>query len=245
MEPLRDRPEAATVPQVDHLEERIVEQRLHVSNPADGVGQILIDAPPRNVPLPPLWQQFEAALEELRESGHRVVVVGSSVEGYFIGHGSLESIISYFSGEEVGGDTMAQPRVSRELDRGPMISIAAVDGQAWGGGAELSWACDLRVASEAATLAQPEVNIGLTPGFGGAAKLARLAGEAAALRVCLDGRPIGATEAQALGLVHRVVPPGGALDAAVEWGAWLAQHPGLGAGGEQAAHQGQPGRHLA
>lgn len=183
-----------------------------------------MDAPPRNILDSASWQQVETALDELRDAGVRIVVIGSAVDGFFMAHGSLERIIEVFTGGS-GGDVDAQKRVMRELDGGSMVSVAAIDGQAWGGGAELCWACDLRVASTEASFAQPEVNIGLTPGWGGAAKVAHLAGEAAALRLSLDGRPISAEEASSLGLVHRVVPRGNALAEAIEWATWLAGRP--------------------
>jgi enoyl-CoA hydratase/carnithine racemase len=153
-----------------------------------------------------------------------VVVIGSVVDRFFMAHGSLERILDVFTGGS-GGDVDAQRRVMRELDSGPMVSIAAVDGQAWGGGAELCWACDLRVASPAASFAQPEVNIGLTPGWGGATKVAHLAGEGAALRLVLDGRPISGEEASRLGLVHRVARDQDALSEAIGWAEWIASRP--------------------
>lgn len=203
-----------------------MEPKVHVSTPTPGVGQLLIDAPPRNIGDIRLWELLDAALVQVKDEGARVVVVGSAVDGYFIGHGSLEGILDFFAGRQPDGDVRAQNRVARELDRGEMISIAAIDGQAWGGGAELAWSCDLRVASEQASIAQPEVNIGLVPGWGGIAKVAQLAGEAAALRLALDGRPIDAHEARQLGLVHRVTPAGAALYEALEWASWLASRPG-------------------
>lgn len=198
--------------------------RVRVSRPCAGVGEVLLDAPPRNILDSEAWEDFEAALGELRDSGARVVVIGSAVEGFLMAHGSLRRVIDVFTGVPAG-DVDSQKRVMRELDSGPMVSIAAIDGQAWGGGAELCWACDLRVASTVASFAQPEVNIGLTPGWGGISKVAYLAGEAAALRLALDGRPISADEALQLGLAHRVVPRGDALRAATEWARWLAGRP--------------------
>ena len=199
-------------------------QQVKWSEPRPGVGQVVLDAPPRNVLASEAWQDFEAALTALSTRGVRVVVVASAVDGFFMAHGSLERIIEVFTGGD-GGDVDAQRRVLRQLDIGPMVSIAAIDGQAWGGGAELCWACDLRVASAVASLAQPEVNIGLTPGWGGATKVAHLAGEAAALRLVLDGRPVVGDEALTLGLVHRVVDAGGVLEEAIDWAEWLASRP--------------------
>ena len=84
--------------------------------------------------------------------------------------------------------------------------IAAINGHALGGGCELAMACTLRIAADTARLGQPEINLGLIPGFGGTQRLARLIGAGRALELLLTGEPIGAAEAYRLGLVNRVVP---------------------------------------
>jgi enoyl-CoA hydratase len=84
--------------------------------------------------------------------------------------------------------------------------IAAINGFALGGGCELALACTLRIAADSAKLGQPEINLGLIPGYAGTQRLARLVGKGAALDLLLTGRQIGAEEALAIGLVNRVVP---------------------------------------
>lgn len=84
--------------------------------------------------------------------------------------------------------------------------VAMINGFALGGGMELAMACHLRIAADTAKLGQPEVNLGLIPGFGGTQRLLRLAGRGAALELCLLGQPIDASRALAMGLVTRVVP---------------------------------------
>jgi len=84
--------------------------------------------------------------------------------------------------------------------------IAMINGFALGGGLELAMACHLRIAADTAKLGQPEVNLGLVPGFGGTQRLLRLAGRGAALELCLTGQPIDAARAFALNIVTRVVP---------------------------------------
>ncbi len=84
--------------------------------------------------------------------------------------------------------------------------LAAINGFALGGGFELAMACQLRIAAASARIGQPEVKLGLIPGFGGTQRLLRLAGRAAALELCLTGEPIDAARAYQLGLVNRVVP---------------------------------------
>jgi enoyl-CoA hydratase/carnithine racemase len=200
---------------------------VQTSMPEPGVGLLRLNNPPMNMGDPPLFSAMERALNEFQAAGARVVVIASSLPGYFVAHGSLERIVGFFEdGADAGqGDVRAQVHVMRTLDRGDMVSIAAVDGQAWGGGAELLWACDLRVVSPQASIAQPEVNVGVTPGWGGAAKVARIAGEAAALRLVLDGRPIDGAEAYRLGLAQRLATGCSAEEEALRWAGWLASRP--------------------
>ena len=94
--------------------------------------------------------------------------------------------------------------------------IAAINGFALGGGCELALACTLRIASENARLGQPEVKLGILPGYGGSQRLARLVGQGRAMEICLTGEPIPAEEAFRIGLVNRVVPAGEAVPAARE-----------------------------
>lgn len=97
-------------------------------------------------------------------------------------------------------------RLMRRIERLNKPVIAMVNGFALGGGMELAMACHLRIAADSAKVGQPEINLGLLPGFGGTQRLLRLAGRAAALELCLLGAPIDALRAQQLGLVNRVVP---------------------------------------
>jgi enoyl-CoA hydratase len=84
--------------------------------------------------------------------------------------------------------------------------IAAINGYALGGGCELAMACTLRIAADTARLGQPEINLGLLPGYAGTQRLARLVGKGKAMEMILTGAPISAAEAKEIGLVNRIVP---------------------------------------
>jgi len=108
------------------------------------------------------------------------------------------------------------------LEALPMPTIAAVNGYALGGGCELACACDWIYASSKARFGQPEVNLGIIPGFGGTSRLLRRVGVAWAKELVLTGEPIDAETALRIGLVNRVFPPEELLDAAVRAGETIA-----------------------
>lgn len=105
-------------------------------------------------------------------------------------------------------------RVLREIERLPKPVIAAINGFALGGGCELAMACHIRLAAPNAKFAQPEVKLGLIPGFGGTVRLPRLVGRGHALELLISGAMIDAAEAARIGLVNRVVPAESLLEEA-------------------------------
>lgn len=198
--------------------------QIDLSWPHEGVAQIVVDSGARNFMTWKSMGRLHESLVTARDGGARVVIIASGVDGYFFAHGHLGDNVASWTGGAASGDPRNGLRVQKELDTGPMVSIAAIDGQAWGGGAELAWSCDLRVASERATFAQVEAMLGVTTA-GGSARITHLAGEAVAKQLVLDARPIDAQEAFRLGLVHRVVAAGDALSESIEWAGWLSQRP--------------------
>jgi len=104
--------------------------------------------------------------------------------------------------------------LTRAMERLGKPVIAAVNGFALGGGCELAMACTLRLAADTAKFGQPEVNLGILPGYGGTQRLPRLVGKGRALDLILTGRMVGAAEAREMGLVNQVVPAAELMDAA-------------------------------
>jgi enoyl-CoA hydratase len=108
------------------------------------------------------------------------------------------------------------------LETMPKATIAAVNGFALGGGCELALACDFRYASSAAKLGQPEVNLGIIPGWGGTQRLARVCGVGIAKELVFTGRIVGAEEALRIGLVNAVFEPGELLERTLETAGLIA-----------------------
>jgi enoyl-CoA hydratase len=108
----------------------------------------------------------------------------------------------------------AGQQIFRRFETSPKPVVAALNGFALGGGCELAMACHVRVASESAKFGQPEVKLGIVPGYGGTQRLPRLVGRGAALRLLLTGELIGAAEAFRLGLVDQVVAPDALIETA-------------------------------
>jgi len=102
------------------------------------------------------------------------------------------------------------------IERFPKPVIAAVNGFALGGGCELAMACHMRIAGEKARFGQPEVNLGIIPGYGGTQRLTALVGKGRAMELCMTSDMIGAQEAYRIGLANHVVPPGQEVKKAME-----------------------------
>jgi enoyl-CoA hydratase/3-hydroxyacyl-CoA dehydrogenase len=131
--------------------------------------------------------------------------------------------------DEAGGRQLLDQMhaLLREMESSSVATIAGVNAVAFGGGCELAMACDFRIAAESASFGQPEINLGIVPGFGGTQRLRRLIGEAKALEMNLTGAPISAEEAYELGLASRVVPDHELLDTSLAWARKLAGQPPL------------------
>ena len=146
---------------------------------------------------------FAAAAEA---AGVRVVVLTGAGPKAFVAGADIEQMATLSPIQARDFSRLGQGLMRRIEGLGKPV-IAMVNGFALGGGMELAMACHLRIASDNAKLGQPEINLGLIPGFGGTQRLLRLAGRSAALELCLLGLPIDAHRALALNLVNRIFPP--------------------------------------
>jgi enoyl-CoA hydratase len=154
-----------------------------------------------------------AFAQAAQDDAVRVVVLTGAGEKAFVAGADIAEMHGYTPVQAQGFSRTGQ-RLMTSIERLGKPVIARIQGFALGGGMELAMACHLRVASEKAKFGQPEINLGLIPGFGGTQRLLRLAGRGAALELCLTGATIPAQRAYELGIVTRVVAPE-ALDEAV------------------------------
>lgn len=164
-------------------------------------------------------------LEQAIGDGARVIVLASSVEGHWLEHASLDDLMKLMAGQPASGDPMGWFRSLQTLNRGTAVTIAAINGDTSGGGCELGWACDLRVAEEQVRFSQPEVIIGAGTGIGGTSRLMRLIGRTVTAEVVLMGRPLTARRVYELGGLNRVVPKGHAVEEALAMAREIAALP--------------------
>ena len=173
----------------------------------DGIRTITVNRPDKlnalnSATLDALHQAFDEAAVD---ANVRVVVLTGAGEKAFVAGADISEMNGLTPVE--GRDfSLRGQRMMRRVEKMPKPVIAAVNGFALGGGLELAMCCHLRIAGDNAKVGQPEINLGLIPGFGGSQRLLRLAGRAATLELCLVGAPINAERARELGIINRVVP---------------------------------------
>ena len=182
--------------------------------------------PPRNFMSFAAMGELGDRLEELATRDDvSVVVLTGGVPGYFVAHADLDDLARLGRGEPAVGDPASWGRTLARIESLPQPVVAAINGQAWGGGCELSLACTLRVAAASAHLGQPEVSVGIIPGAGGTQRLPRLVGPGRAAELILSGRVVMADEARAIGLVEACLPDDRFVDRVVEWLQPMASKP--------------------
>jgi enoyl-CoA hydratase len=187
---------------------------------AEGTIELLLDRAPCNeLGSETLveFEQFAAALDELQDDAHALIISSARAEGFCAGADLREL---YREGQglpvtervaRVRGRLERIHRVLNTLDAAAITTIAAVHGVTFGGGFELALTCDLIVADKMARFCFPELRLGLIPGFGGIPRLKRDLGNAVVRDLLLTGRSINATKAQSVGLVSQVAAEGDAL----------------------------------
>lgn len=222
-------------------------RNLNISH-HDGVRTITVNRPTKLNALnrDTLNELTIAFAQAAADDDARVVVLAGAGDKAFVAGADIAEMHAYTPLQAQDFSRSGQ-HLMRSIESLRKPVIARIQGFALGGGLELAMACHLRVASDKARFGQPEITLGLIPGFGGTQRLARLAGRGAALELCLTGNLIDAARALALGIVTQVVAADALDDTVAELAARLAERAPVAAalmldaiieGGEMALDQG-------
>jgi enoyl-CoA hydratase len=183
-----------------------------------GIAQITVNRPHKlNALTSELAGELGDAFSQVADDpAIRAVIVTGAGERAFVAGADIGEL-SALSPVEARRLSLRVQHVFRRLETCGKVSVAAINGFALGGGLELAMACTIRFASESAKLGQPEVKLGLIPGYGGTQRLPRLIGRGRAMEMLLSGEPIDAAEAYRIGLVNAVVPQAELLGHSRAW----------------------------
>lgn len=199
-------------------EDILVERRDHVA-------LVTINRPERlNAFDSAMVAKLTSTLEDLdRERLIRAIVLTGAGDKAFVAGGDVKEMRD-LELRDASAFVYAGQEMTRRIELMGKPAIAAVNGVALGGGTELALACDIRIASTAATFGLPEVTLGLLPGWGGTQRAARVLGRARALEIVLTGRRFDAQEALRIGLVQQVCAPADLLNTAIELAETIARN---------------------
>lgn len=171
------------------------------------VATVTIHHPPANTLTPELLGELSQVFEGFAKDDAIKAVVLTGTGRFFVAGADIRLLASIASSQQ--GESIAR-QGQAILDRIESLEkpvIAAINGVCLGGGLELAMCCHIRLVAEDSRLGQPEINLGIMPGFGGTQRLPRIIGQSKALELILTGDPISAQEAKLLGLVSQVFPP--------------------------------------
>ena len=178
--------------------------------------------PPMNAISPQVIKDLGTVWERVTAGGDvHALVIASSIPVVFSAGADIKAFTQM---DEAGGRELIDSghALLRDLGMSRVSTVAAVNSLAFGGGCELAMACNFRIAAESAVFGQPEIKLGIIPGFGGTQRLPRLVGNEKALEMNLVGDAISSGEAEAYGLANRVVPDHELFDTALAWARKLA-----------------------
>ena len=180
---------------------------------ADRIAVLTIDHPPVNSFNTQVTTELDQAIDELfADDEVKAIVITGGGTNAFVAGADIPEILKLL--DEPGGLGVASEQgqgLFLKIERATKPVIAAINGFCLGGGLELAMSCHMRICSDRARLGQPEINLGIIPGWGGTQRLARLVGKGKAIELILTGDMITAQEAYRLGLVNKVVPAGAVL----------------------------------
>jgi enoyl-CoA hydratase/carnithine racemase len=182
----------------------------------EGIAVMTIDNPPVNVLSPKVLEELDQAVDEISsDPTARGVVITAAGTNAFCAGADVKTFAS-IGPQKVPEMIKLGHIIFNKIEQFDRPVIAAINGLALGGGCELALVCDIRVSSDRARFSQPEVTLGLIPGWGGTQRLSRLIGPAKAKEMIFTGQMVTAQKAFRIGLVNKVVPDGEELRAAMD-----------------------------
>jgi enoyl-CoA hydratase/3-hydroxyacyl-CoA dehydrogenase len=186
-----------------------------------------LDRPPANSISPEMVEALQRAWQQVSGDGRTRALIFASANPMLFCAGADIKAFTRMDAEAGHALVRTMHSLLRDMEQSGIVTIAAVNALAFGGGCELAMACDIRLAATSASFGQPEIGLGIIPGFGGTQRLPRLVGTSKALEMNLTGEPVSAEEAYELGLANRLVPDHELLDTALAWARKLAEQAPL------------------
>src|SRR5436309_4791857 len=174
-------------------------------NITDGVAVITIDNPPVNALSPPVWEGLDEAVARANGDARADAIVLIGAGSTFIAGADIKIFDTLKTREDSLARSAGTHALLRRVEDSAKPLVAAIHGNALGGGLEVAQACHFRVAAKDAKVGQPEVLLGIIPGAGGTQRLPRLAGAKLALEMCVEGKPVAAPKALAAGIIDHIV----------------------------------------
>ena len=173
----------------------------------NAIATLTLNHPPVNALTLELLTELESNFDSLAKSSSVKVVILTGTGRFFIAGADIAVLAGIPSSREAREMALRGQAIFTKIEQLEKPVIAAINGACLGGGLELAMCCHIRIAAEGARLGQPEVNLGIIPGFGGTQRLTRLVGGSKALELILTGDLVSASEAKTLGLISQVSPP--------------------------------------
>jgi enoyl-CoA hydratase/carnithine racemase len=187
------------------------------------IAVVTLNNPPANALGTPVMKEIDQIFSECLNDLNVKVVVFTGGGPAFISGADIREIGTLSNAQKGEEVTRLGQGILNRIERMTKPVIAAINGFCLGGGLELAMACHIRIASERARFGQPEINLGIIPGFGGTQRLVRIVGKATAIELILTGDMINAAEAKAISLVNKVVPEAELLKQSVGLAKKMAQ----------------------
>jgi enoyl-CoA hydratase/carnithine racemase len=209
--------------------DRVMTERQFVKTSVeDRVACLTLDHPPVNALHQATLSELDAAVDEaIANPDVKAVVITGAGQMAFVAGADINEFTKIENAEQARALIQLGQAVFNKIENAPKPFIAAINGVALGGGMELALACHMRVIGDRAKIGQPEINLGIIPGWGGTQRLPRLVGKAKAIELILTGDSLTAQEAYRLNLVNKVVPGGEVLKTARDLGKKIAQKGGV------------------